>query len=469
MSSIGIVIVELGLILVLGFIGAMLLKKYGIPQVLGFILSGMALGMLNNQFSFISIDLVELMSPLVTLALGIIGFNIGAELSWEELKKVDKKLFIILIADSVGTFLIVSVLVYLFTDLGLGFALILGSLASATAPAATADVLWEYKSSGPLTQAVLFVLAIDDVLSIFFVQITTNITNNQVMGVDIDFFVILESFVHEVGIALILGVVFGLVITWITNHVKDHAEIMELVLGTLILVIGLSLLFESSSILAAMILGIIISSLSKKDPSDVFHHVFKMGSPIVATFFIVIGLGMDLTDIFLIGEIGIIYLIGRTAGKVGAVNITAKAVGAPKEIQKYLGFCLFSQAGVALGLAAKIYSDFQGTQAAVEAGIVLSTITGTIVIVQFIGPLLVKWAIHRAGEAGGAAEQLNIASGLFCEELVRELGTLLEEVSSKEDLEEHFQDFVKSEEAAEAVNLILKDFIENKKNGDNDK
>ncbi|MFW9998221.1 MAG: cation:proton antiporter [Candidatus Odinarchaeota archaeon] len=464
MSDIDSIILELGVILVLGFVGAYILKKYGIPQVLGFILSGMVLGILNNQFSFISIDLAALMSPLVTLALGIIGFNIGAELSWKELKKVDKKLFAILIADSFGTFLIVSILVLVFTNLGPNFALILGALASATAPAATADVLWEYKSSGPLTQAVLFILAVDDIVSILLVQVTTNITKNQLMGIKVELFDVLGNFLHEVGVALILGLVSGLAIVWTINHVKDHAEILELILGSLILILGLSLLLESSSILAAMVFGIMIVSLAKSDPNPVFHDIFTIGSPIVAMFFIVVGLGIKLSDLVLIGGLGIVYLVGRTLGKVGGVSVTAKIVGAPKEIQRYLGFCLFSQAGVALGLAAQIFEDFQGTQAAAEAGLVLSTITGTIVVVQLIGPLLVKWSIHRAGEVGGTIEQLRVAEGFFQEEIADHLRDLLNAVSSIDSDKEGLREYIKSSEAMAAISKVLEEHgVEKKK------
>jgi Kef-type K+ transport system membrane component KefB len=50
------------------------------------------------------------------------------------------------------------------TSLAMG--LLLGAIASATAPAATANVLWEYKTRGPLTAAVLAIVALDDALAL---------------------------------------------------------------------------------------------------------------------------------------------------------------------------------------------------------------------------------------------------------------------------------------------------------------
>ncbi len=446
----GLLILELGSILVVGFIGANLLKKIHIPQVLGFILMGFVIGLPNRyiwksaftkiqiaqdisfwQFGgkahLISYYFIGKVTPiLVTLALGIIGFNIGAELSWKELKKINKKLFLVLAADSIGTFVVISVITGLVTTAIYGdpiwwnFAFILGALGSATAPAATVDVLWEYKSKGPLTQAVLFILAVDDIISIFLVQITTSITKGTLPEYHFSALQVFEEFAIEAFAAVGIGIIAGVVITWAINRVKDHAEILELIIGALVVVIGITMFISSSAILAAMCLGIIIATFtkSKKKTEAVFHDIFKIGSPIVALFFIVVGFNVNPSDLQYIGIIGAIYLVGRTIGKVGFVSLTARAIKCKPVISKYLGFTLFSQAGVALGLAVSIEETFRGTAYESHAHLIFTTITGTIIIVQIIGPLLVRWAIHRAGEVGGKLAQLEVAEAMLAENRV---------------------------------------------------
>ncbi|NPD88967.1 MAG: cation:proton antiporter [Asgard group archaeon] len=415
LDQIGYLIMSLGAILVAGFIGAHFLKKIHIPQVLGFILMGIILGLPNRYISeFISPTLINQITPiLVTVALGIIGFNIGAELSWKELKKIDRKLLVVLIADSIGTFLVISVLVGVIATRIYGdpiwwnFAFILGALGSATAPAATADVLWENKSKGPLTQAILFILAVDDIISIVLVQITSNVTYAKLPGQKLDALHIFTEFSIEVFAALGIGILAGIIITWAINRVKDHGEILEVIIGALIIIIGTTLAIHSSAILGAMAFGIIIATFtkSKKKTDSVFHDIFKIGSPIVALFFIIVGFNINPANLRLIGILGALYLVGRTIGKVGFVTITARAMKTERVISKYLGFTLFSQAGVALGLAVSIDSRFRGTLYEEQANLILTTITGTIIIVQIIGPLLVRWAIHRAGEVGGKLEK----------------------------------------------------------------
>ena len=444
----GLIILELGSILVVGFLGARILKKIHIPQVLGFIVMGFIIGLPNRyiwrngnvknfitpDFYFwqfggtshvISYDFIGNITPiLVTLALGIIGFNIGAELSWKELKKIDKKLFIVLLTDSIGTFLVVSLLTGIVTTtiyhdpIWWNFAFILGALGSATAPAATADVLWEYKSKGPLTQAVLFILAFDDIISIFLVQITTSITKGGLPEYHFSALQVFSEFALEAFAAIGIGIIAGIIITWAINRVKDHAEILELIIGGVVVIIGLTIYIHSSSILAAMCLGIMIATFTRSEQKTeaVFHDIFKIGTPIVSLFFIVVGFNINPADLQYIGLIGGIYLVGRTIGKVGFVNLTAKAMKCKPVISKYLGFTLFSQAGVALGLAVSIDETFQGTIYADHAHLIFTTITGTIVIVQLIGPILVRWAIHKAKEVGGKITQLEVAAALLADE-----------------------------------------------------
>lgn len=391
---------ELSAILFIGFFGAHMMRPYGIPQVLGFILSGIILSGIINAFDVVTFDSTDLLGLFAVIALGFIGFNIGAELRWEELKKIDKKLFFVLLVDSLGTFVIVTFFIYWFTSLNLVFSLIVGSLSSATAPAATADVLWEYKSQGPLTQAILFILAFDDIIAILLVLISLELAFADVSGTTVNVTNIVEHFFYEVGVAILIGVLAGLIIVSIVNRTKDHGEILVLIFGAIILVISISSLLEVSSILACMIFGIILASMSDNDTTETFHDIFKLGSPFVAMFFIVIGLSITLGDLRLLTGIGLVYLFSRGFGKIVGVGLAARYVGVDDPIQRYLGISLMSQAGVALGLAAQIYHDFQGstTEAAETAFLIFSTITATTIILQIIGPIMVKWAIHQSGE-----------------------------------------------------------------------
>jgi len=159
-----------GLVVLAGTLGARLFQKLHIPQVVGCIVVGIILGDCLRLITPRTIDALE---PFTMFALGLIGFMIGAELRGDVFKKYGKQFFIILFSQGIGAFLLVAigasaVMWFLTRNLRISIAvgLVLGAIASATAPAATVNVLWEYKTRGPLTAAVLAIVALDDALAL---------------------------------------------------------------------------------------------------------------------------------------------------------------------------------------------------------------------------------------------------------------------------------------------------------------
>ncbi|MHA2369994.1 MAG: hypothetical protein ACXADX_14345, partial [Candidatus Hodarchaeales archaeon] len=108
--------IELGAILFLGIFGALILKKYGIPQVLGLLLMGLMIGIAFDFFDAQTAKTMELLAPVVALALGFIGFNIGHELDFKTIRKLDPKIFIILVCEAFGALILVAFLVYIITQ-----------------------------------------------------------------------------------------------------------------------------------------------------------------------------------------------------------------------------------------------------------------------------------------------------------------------------------------------------------------
>ena len=171
--NIGISLIEIGLLLVLSLGIAYMLRKIDIPSVLGLILGGLAINIFlfltsSSLESFI-VDYSALKLIITDLALSWIGFEIGLHLDLKVLKQNSFRYGVILLGQAIGPFLLVSVTFYfLLNDLAL--ALILGSIAMATAPAATSQILKEYDAKGDLTQTILFIVALDDILCILFVN-----------------------------------------------------------------------------------------------------------------------------------------------------------------------------------------------------------------------------------------------------------------------------------------------------------
>ena len=159
-----------GLIILSGAFGARLFQKFRVPQVVGCIIVGIILG---DVLGIITIETIEELEPFMMFALGIIGFMIGAELRGEVFKEYGRQFFIILFSQGIGAFLLAtagSAIVAWFITGSLtesvAVGLVLGAIASATAPAATVNVLWEYKTRGALSTTILAIVALDDALAL---------------------------------------------------------------------------------------------------------------------------------------------------------------------------------------------------------------------------------------------------------------------------------------------------------------
>ncbi|MFW9795309.1 MAG: cation:proton antiporter, partial [Candidatus Thorarchaeota archaeon] len=360
-------LLTVGAALVLAYIGAYILKRLGIPQTLGFMLAGVFLGLT----SILTEQSIHDLRFFVALALGLIGYNIGHELSNPNLTRGRiRRLILIVLIEATAAFAIVAFLTYFLLSF-VGFpnatptAILFGAVASATAPAATADVVWECDCEGPVTSSLMFVLAADDIAAV----ILTNSAIAFALWVYVPGTLAFTSVVFEpvIGIvgSVVLGVVFGLIFLYPVNTERDRGKLLELEIGMVILLVGVietinwqlasqGFLIQISDIFAAMVFGFLVRSRIEHDKEQVPKLLERVMAPVVMIFFVMVGgrMAQLLTTsetILLIALTAALYLGGRTFAKYFGASIGGRIVKEVPQIQKYLGGCLLCQAGVALG------------------------------------------------------------------------------------------------------------------------
>lgn len=411
-------LLTIGAALVLAYLGASILKKLGIPQTLGFMIAGVFLGLT----SILTEQTIHDLRFFVALALGLIGYNIGHELSNPNLtgRRV-RKLMVIVIFEAVAAFIIVTLLIYLLLSI-VSFpyptptAILFGAVASATAPAATADVVWECGCEGPVTSSLMFVLAADDIAAV----ILTNSAIAFALWVYLPSSLTLATVILEpiVGIfcSIILGIIAGFIFLIPLNKEKDRGKLLELEIGMVILLIGaieffngylvsLGLHIRISDIFAAMVFGYIVKSRIDQDKEQVPELLERVMAPVVMIFFVLVGGRMSqlLTaseTLLLIVIAAGLYLVGRTLAKYFGAGFGAKIVKESPAIQKYLGGCLLCQAGVALGLSFIVEETFVSIGGDAEAMglLILGVVALSTMILEMIGPISVKRSLRGAGE-----------------------------------------------------------------------
>jgi len=393
----------LGLALFGGTMGARLFQIIRVPQVVGYIVIGIVIGL--SGFRLIDERLLGMLEPLNFFALGLIGFMIGGELKGDVLRKYGKQFVSILLFEGVAAFLIVFALVGTVGSLFLPdsktawcLALLLGAIASATAPAATTDVLWEYKTRGPLTTTVFGIVAMDDGLALFLFAIASAVVS-AVMG-GVSQFNLTDAFIyplHQILGAIIIGVGSGGALIKLLKRYTEREKILALSLGTVLLAIGLSLTLKVDMLLASMTLGAVIVNGTPRQSKEIFQIVHGFTPPIYVLFFVLVGAKLNLHSLTLSMLILVVlYMAGRTLGKMAGSWVGATVSGAPLTVRKYLPWCLFSQAGVAIGLSIVASHAFAGD----IGNTIVVVITATTFIAQLIGPSCTKYAVTKAGEVG---------------------------------------------------------------------
>jgi Kef-type K+ transport system membrane component KefB len=396
------IIATLGLIIAVTFLGSKLFQWIGIPQVVGFIVMGVLLG--TSFLNLVPIELVNELTFISEIALGLIGFDMGSHLRFSEIRRLGGSILLILLFESIGTFLLVTTGIYAITH-SIHTALIFGALSSATAPAATVDVLAEYDAKGPLTTSLLAVVGLDDAISLLLCSLASSLALSSLTGAGMPSALqLLELPIFEIFGSIALGLSAGLLLNLIMRRMKSHHDAMAISIGFVFLCVGLSQALGLSLILTTMVVGVTIVNRSPEHGRHIRYTVEQAGPVIYVLFFALVGARFQVHLLPTMGIIGIAYVILRSTGKYFGAWIGGQIGRADPQVRDNLGLGLLSQAGVAIGLAIAVHNRFSvlGPEGETLGTLVISVITATTFIVQIFGPIGVKLAISRAGEIGQA-------------------------------------------------------------------
>ena len=405
------ILLSLSISLIVGLLLSRLTKKLDLPAVTAYLVAGIivgpyCLGSLDIPgIGFNSMEVVHSFSIICDVALGFIAFSIGNEFRLSHLKKIGKQATIVGIFQAIVTTLVVDIaLIALHFAmphvLTVEAAIILGAIASATAPAATLMVVKQYKAKGPVTDILLPVVALDDAVGLIIFAISFGIARAMNKGT-IDLVSVIVEPLLEVVLSLLLGSVMGVGFHICERFFHSNSKRISVSIGFVLLTIALSQInFEIggvhiafSSLLTSMMLGTVFCNICDFS-EELMERVDKWTAPLFVLFFVLSGAELELSVFsnLLMVIVGLVYIIARSAGKYSGAFISAKISRCDDNIVKYLGITLLPQAGVALGMAMKA-KEFG------EIGEMVSTITLFAVLVyELVGPALTKTALLKAGD-----------------------------------------------------------------------
>ncbi len=386
------IFLSVGVMLSGALIFAALIKRLNFPEVSAFLILGILLG--PHLLNMLSEHIYNLSDPISLIALGIIAFMMGEELSLENLRHAGRSILWISVFETLGVCLLVTAVVYFVLHQPFYVAILLGAIATATDPAATMLVVREYRAKGTFTKTLLGIVAIDDVWGIITFAVCVSVAQLAYMPEAYTGIFSLEV-IHpliEIPGSLILGCMVAVILSRVSQHVSGGANLLVLVLSSIFLVIGVSISLDLSVLLANVALGVTIVNIDRKAVM-LFDTLREAASPIFIMFFVLAGAHFDARAFMQLGGVGVAYILCRTAGKVLSAVPGGYIAGSKSSVKKYMGVALLPQAGVALGMALVAKTEFP------EAADILFTVAvATTVVFEIIGPICTRYALSKAGE-----------------------------------------------------------------------
>ena len=402
----------LSIALIAGLLMSRLAKAVNLPAVTSYLVAGLLLGpfvlgrlgLSGLGIGFGSLEQVEGYGVVTQVALGFIAFVIGNEFRLSSLRSMGQQAITVGIAQAVITTALVDVALVgvhlLFPQvLSLASAITLGSIAAATAPAATLMVVKQYKAKGPLTHLLLMVVAIDDAVGLVLFSASYGVANALEQG-HMDLLSVVVEPLMEILLSLLLGAVAGYLLNLLEVYFHSRSKRMSLSVAFVLLTVGVSMLEVEvggvrcgfSLLLVCMMTGTVFCNVCPTS-EELMDRLDRWVSPINILFFVLSGAELDLTILTnpMVLLIGVVYIAARSAGKISGSYLSCRATSCSPAIQKYLGITLLPQAGVALGMAA--------TAAELSDGhMVRNVVLFSVLVYELVGPTLTKLSLTAAGE-----------------------------------------------------------------------
>jgi len=404
-------LLSLSIALFAGLMLSRVVKIFKLPAVTAYLIAGILIGpyllgaLKVPGLGFISMEDIDTYSIIPDVALGFIAFSIGNEFRLSQLKKIGRQATVIGIIQAVFTTVVVDAaligLHFLIPDkLPLPAAIVLGAVASATAPAATLMVVRQYKAKGPVTDILLPIVALDDAVGLVLFAISFGVAKALISGYVSVISVIVEP-ILEVVLSIALGAAMGYLFSFCERFFHSRSKRLAMSVTFVLLTVALSMFkfniggvhVAFSSLLVCMMLGTVFCNVCDFS-EELMDRVDRWTAPLFILFFVISGAELELAVFkdYTVVLIGLVYILFRCLGKYFGASLSSRAVKCDSNIVKYLGITLFPQAGVALGMAIK-------AEALGECGMVVANITlFSVLVYELVGPYLTKVSLMKAGE-----------------------------------------------------------------------
>lgn len=392
--------------LVLAFLAGKAVSKLKLPAILGWLIGGMILG--PNAVKLLPqavLDTTWYKAVIMWMQCAF-GLMLGRELVWKKIKNYGKALMVTTLTQSIGTFLFVSLvfgIVFKFMGTPVYLAFVFGGIALATAPAPALSIVSEFHTKGPVTDTLLPMTVLDDIVGIVVFFTVNACIARSVSGGSVSLLMIPLMIILPVVVGVAIGLIAGAVLRKVTGKGMTLAVLIFGITITVMIGYFLNTKVFTNITLNYMLLGVSFSAtFSNMLPEEKLESAINYFQPILGICLLgaIVDLGAPLDYHLILGAglYTIIYIAARAFGKYFGAGIGAKWMKMPKTVQKYLGFTLLPHSGVSLVFTGIICTTLEAGGKSELAVIVKGTIAAAAVINEILAVIMAKKGFELAGE-----------------------------------------------------------------------
>ena len=390
--------------LAIAFFAGKLISKIKMPSILGWLIVGMLLGPHAIGVMIQQVMDAAWYKTIIMWMQCAFGVMLGTELIWTKLKSYGKALVFTTLTQSLGTFTVVSLafgIIFSFLDIPVYLAFVFGGIALATAPAPALSIVNEFHAKGPVTDTLLPMTVLDDVVGIVVFFTVNSLVARQVSGGNVPLYMIPVMIFLPVLIGAVVGFPVGLLLKRCGGKTKTLLVLLSGITVTMLIGWGMNTFVLSGITINYMLMGVSFAAIFSNmvtperlcEISDYFSPI--LGISMLAAI-VDLGAPLDYHLILGAGAYTIVYILARAFGKYFGARVGARITHMPDQVKKYLGLTLLPHSGVSLVFTGIVCSTL--LSAPQLAQIVQGTIAAAAVINEFIAVIVAKKGFELAGE-----------------------------------------------------------------------
>lgn len=377
-----------GIVLLAGLAGGKVAHLLKLPAVTGYLLAGFLLG--PSVINLITPDVNHSMVMVTEFAIGLLSVSVGMELHRHVLQNNGRTLLTISLGNTAVSFIVVTLVTY-FLGLPFSQAIILGVVSLTISPAGVMEIVKERKTSGEMTNTLLNLVALDNLICITLFGLVLSLVQASLQPAFVYSDVVI-SIIRELGLGLMVGALTGFLFAYFLEKKLLQDKLLVIIIAVIMFNNGIAAALNLSPVLMSIFTGITITNLTN-NRVRVASTFERISLPVNLMFLTLSGAHIEIGIIYQVGIIGLGYILSRLIGRAGGAFLFARFTNLQEKTKRNIGLGLVPQAGIAIGLvtiAEQTLPSMTGTL----SGVLL---TG-VIFFEVIGPLIVEKGLERCGE-----------------------------------------------------------------------